>query len=358
MEPNAGLQSRKSRLYGVLGGAVIFTIIAASWVGNLLYYQAHLLDEPVFLEHYYEASFHPEETLELYYITHKSDDRRLISIQPILIREEEGRASSLDGEITSWRVVHSAPYGSYGPYQVHKVSVQKPYDWTQEDDADGETGTVRGEVEESDTGEVGKTEAAETAEAKTNENEGDGAAYHFREMKAWFQDGTSYLVSVGDIQLLPWNLKNSIELPWSGISSMGSSTGEFSSTVRVNSDLEMTEIELALADRIGDAVDYQLNSRDFRFSLEHGIEYEDSQEESWMPPHVLKEGDHFTVEYTFRFPDGDVRQSHVYYSELRMKLEGLNEDGAAYSWFERMHHSPWLNKANVRQVVKNQREEE
>ncbi len=68
---------------------------------------------------------------------------------------------------------YSNSHGKYGPYQVHKASLQQPYDWQPE-------GHPYGAVEESD------------------------MVYHFREMEVWFQDGTTYQVAVGDIKLLPW----------------------------------------------------------------------------------------------------------------------------------------------------------
>lgn len=45
-----------------------------SWIGNYLYFQSNQLDQPIFLDHYYETYIQDESYLTFYYLSNKTDD--------------------------------------------------------------------------------------------------------------------------------------------------------------------------------------------------------------------------------------------------------------------------------------------
>ncbi|MGR9049775.1 hypothetical protein ACQ4XT_14220 [Halobacillus faecis] len=52
-------------------------IIAISWGGNLWFYQSKQLEEPIFLEHFYDGT----GMFELYYLTNREDPARVVSVE-------------------------------------------------------------------------------------------------------------------------------------------------------------------------------------------------------------------------------------------------------------------------------------
>jgi len=49
-------------------------IVFISWIGNYLYFQSKQLDQPIFLDHYYETYMQDASTLTFYYLSNKTDD--------------------------------------------------------------------------------------------------------------------------------------------------------------------------------------------------------------------------------------------------------------------------------------------
>ncbi|GAA0134315.1 hypothetical protein YSY43_11550 [Paenibacillus sp. YSY-4.3] len=56
---------------------IVFILITGSWVGNLLFYNASQLPEPVFLKHYFEVQGALGQMFELKYLENKAADRRV-----------------------------------------------------------------------------------------------------------------------------------------------------------------------------------------------------------------------------------------------------------------------------------------
>lgn len=58
-------------------------ILILSWVGNLSYFYAHQLREPVFLKQYISGRFYPKQNLEFdfYYITNRDEDLDVVSVE-------------------------------------------------------------------------------------------------------------------------------------------------------------------------------------------------------------------------------------------------------------------------------------
>ncbi|QUI24595.1 hypothetical protein HZI73_20815 [Vallitalea pronyensis] len=57
------------------------SLLLMSVIGNIWYYEAQRIDEPIVLQHYYEISLRQgENMMEVYYITNKNDGAKLIDI--------------------------------------------------------------------------------------------------------------------------------------------------------------------------------------------------------------------------------------------------------------------------------------
>jgi hypothetical protein len=52
---------------------VVMVIVVISWISNYLYFQAKQLDQPIFLDHYYETYLQEENYLTFYYLINKQD---------------------------------------------------------------------------------------------------------------------------------------------------------------------------------------------------------------------------------------------------------------------------------------------
>lgn len=63
-----------------IGTVTAFVLIAASWIGNLRYFQAHQLGEPTFLEHHIEVLKEQGDTFELYYLEDIHGEKKINSI--------------------------------------------------------------------------------------------------------------------------------------------------------------------------------------------------------------------------------------------------------------------------------------
>ncbi|WP_042166349.1 hypothetical protein [Paenibacillus gorillae] len=86
------------RKYGLV---LLLLVIAASWGGNLWYYKMQKLEQPVFLQHYYETSASLFQHTSLYYVMNKDDRRevayfelpngQLLRVEHTRTRDEQGR---------------------------------------------------------------------------------------------------------------------------------------------------------------------------------------------------------------------------------------------------------------------------
>ncbi|MFF2091446.1 hypothetical protein [Paenibacillus sp. NPDC058174] len=80
---------------------LLLLVIAVSWGGNLWYYKMQKLEQPIFLQHYYEMPASLFEHTSLYYVLNKDDRReagyfelpngQLLQVEHTQIREEQGR---------------------------------------------------------------------------------------------------------------------------------------------------------------------------------------------------------------------------------------------------------------------------
>lgn len=69
-------------------------IVVISWVGNYLYFQSKQLEQPIFLDHYYETYLQEDNYLTFYYLTNKQDPTQ---INYALIDGLEAYPISIDG---------------------------------------------------------------------------------------------------------------------------------------------------------------------------------------------------------------------------------------------------------------------
>ncbi|GGG61555.1 hypothetical protein [Paenibacillus radicis (ex Gao et al. 2016)] len=86
------------RKYGL---SLLLLVIAASWGGNLWYYKMQKLEQPIFLQHYYEMPASLFQNTSLYYVMNKDDLRepvyfelptgQLLQVAHIQSRDERGR---------------------------------------------------------------------------------------------------------------------------------------------------------------------------------------------------------------------------------------------------------------------------
>jgi hypothetical protein len=56
-------------------------IIFLSWIGNVAYYQSKQLDQPIFLNHFYEGFLREEKSFTFYYLTNKRDPAEVSHVQ-------------------------------------------------------------------------------------------------------------------------------------------------------------------------------------------------------------------------------------------------------------------------------------
>jgi len=64
----------------ILWGGLVIVIL--SWTGNYLYFQAQQLEQPIFLEHYYETSMREQDTIEFtfYYLSNKRNPSEVLYV--------------------------------------------------------------------------------------------------------------------------------------------------------------------------------------------------------------------------------------------------------------------------------------
>ncbi|SDX05225.1 hypothetical protein [Paenibacillus sp. CF384] len=75
--------------------------VAASWVGNVWFYESQKVDKPIFLKHYYEMPESLLQHMRLYYLTNKDSSREpyqveladgiMLHVEHIETRDEKGR---------------------------------------------------------------------------------------------------------------------------------------------------------------------------------------------------------------------------------------------------------------------------
>lgn len=56
-------------------------LVFLSWIGNYVYYQSKQLDQPIFLEHFYQGVISEEKSFTFYYLTNKQDPAEVTHVQ-------------------------------------------------------------------------------------------------------------------------------------------------------------------------------------------------------------------------------------------------------------------------------------
>ncbi|MFF2483085.1 hypothetical protein [Paenibacillus sp. NPDC058071] len=234
-----------------LGGVLL--AIALSWIGNLTYYHSQKLEAPLFLEHYYEipASL---GTFSIYYIRNADSKRDLVSVQ-------------LDGQ--AWYVQHIASRDRKGRLELVEAFLMQ---------------RLPGSSEE------GLKEVNEASEGK-----------------AFFSDGFSMHVTLGQIRIYP-DMDQEIAGRLSATMSSGSSgnwTYENKTSYSVNEKVTVAAAEFGFTDVLDGAATVEINGAAVQ---ENGVVGLD-----------LKQGNSFSTSITVYLPKTDERRRHAYWNRLALK---------------------------------------
>ncbi len=260
---------------------------ACVWVGNYGYYLAHKLPDIVFLNHYYAFTPSPGRPMDLYYVTHRASRRQLVTVQ---ISEQ-----------VHWYVRGTSTYGDYGPYRLHKASL--------------ELIPQEGQL---------PTEALGT----------------FREFRVWYSDGPSETVPIGEITFTP--AEDLQGLPLETVQASSSSTGEHHHTLAAKQDVRLQSVAFSLHSRIADAFDMSVHR---------------TMHEEVTVPFELKTGETVTIDGWFRFEPNDPRRMEAYMPEMRLGLEpaeGSASSGIRY-WTQTFYKAPEPDKQGIRRLIEDRK---
>ncbi|MFS0722524.1 hypothetical protein [Paenibacillus sp. 1P07SE] len=282
----------KSKLISKGWAMLLVLCVTGIWGGNYYYYYAHKFDGAVMLDHYYETQVTPGETVNFYYVTHRSSSRELVAI-----RLSDG---------LYWHARYQQYHGEYGPYILKSAVVEIGY-------------------------------PDQTLPDQTYER--------FTEIEAWFNDGTVDTLPVGSIQFLP--APQPASSPVDTTFGMSSSDGDHRYDLRMMEDLRILDVYPTLGEKIGDALDYSLLSSPPEYTaVERAIQ-------SGFPIE-LKRGQGTSVVYTIHIPDQDPRSLHVYRSSLRLSLELANGEHKTLDLPLRSY--PQASKETIKELVERRTE--
>ncbi|WP_020618572.1 hypothetical protein [Paenibacillus daejeonensis] len=282
------IQSRLSK--GLI--ALLVVCIAGMWGGNYYYYYAHKLEGAVLLNHYYEAPIIPGETLDFYYITHRSSSREVVALR-------------LSGELY-WHTKYQSERGEFGPYTLKAATIQ-----------------------------IGHPEVPLPEQAYER----------FQSIEVWFNDGVHEVLPIGDIQLLPYTQPARVAIEETFGSS--NSNGEHRSTFRALEDLSIVSVQTTLDNQISDVLDFEFLSSPPEYTrVEQAIQA--------GLPIELKQGNGISLNYTFRIPEQDPRSFDIYRGKLQLLLQLA--DGEQATWDFTLNTYPQPTQEAIMQLIEEREE--
>lgn len=298
-----------------IGIVAAFVLVAASWIGNVWYFQAQQLGKPMFLEHYVEVIQESGDTIELYYLEDLHGDKK---INTVFIPEyPEIRIES-----------HTPNYKRYIHQQLGRIVLSMPID----------------------------------SSDLTHDQASDPSI--IRTVSVVFNDGSIEEVDIGEIQLINGLSDQAPNTPIKGISS-GGGTGEGFDTgytgFRISRPAQLQRIESSYISLVN------------KGQLELYLDYSRREKKSGMISSAVKMGDidklgtplrklvfpvqlkrseYFRLSY--RYPYIQEGADRVYRLRLRLGMEDQNRQ----QWTEVMfiNLQPYLTGEKVRDLVRERRE--
>ena len=257
---------------------LLFICLAGIWGGNYYYYYAHKLEGAVLLNHYYETPIIPGETLDFYYVTHRSSSREIVALR-------------LSGELY-WYTKYQSERGEFGPYTLKAATIQ-----------------------------IGHPEVPLPEQAYER----------FQSIEVWFNDGAHEVLPIGDIQFLPYERPARVAIEETFGSS--SSSGEHRSTFRALEDLRILSVQTTLDHQISDVLDFEFLSSPPEYTrVEQAIQA--------GLPIEMKQGNGISLNYTFRIPDQDPRSFDIYRAKLQLLLELTDDEQVTWDFMLNTYPQP------------------
>ncbi|WP_041721185.1 hypothetical protein [Alkaliphilus metalliredigens] len=167
-------------------------LIVFSWIGNFMYFQSYQLEEPLFMEHYYDRGLRELVSFEIRYLINKNDNVNIYRIDIPGIPSERIRVSEQ----------YSIDYVQHNlGVMVVEITDEEMHSWLNED------GIV------------------------------------FNEMTVYFNNGTSQQVDIGEIKIQKREAIDWEERALSQVSGGGSSNGNSYSLHKVEESLKVLSFE-------------------------------------------------------------------------------------------------------------------
>ncbi|MGM1047496.1 MAG: hypothetical protein ACQEXX_15270 [Bacillota bacterium] len=301
-----------------IGTMTAFVLVAASWIGNLWYFQAHQLGEPIFLEHHVEVLKESGDTFDLYYLEDVHGKKKIRTI--FIPNYPEMRIEA-----------HTVEYSKYTHQQMGRfiVSVQS--------------------------GNSDKKEGNKATDPQFIET-----------VLVHYSDGSSAKKNIGEIRLIDNRFDDPKKLPpIEGTSSGGSSesggVGTGFNSFRISRLAELQEIESAYLSLM-ETSQFELYF-DYQLSENKGGLSSPEAESASIPmlgtplkelqlPIQLNKNDYIRLSYRYR--PSPVERGKVYRLSLRLRLKERN--GVQWNKFVPISfNSPYLTEAEVRSLLSERR---
>lgn len=184
---------------------IVVLLIAASWVGNVWYYQSMQLEKPIFLKHYMIVNGNQSDMIELTYLENKMKGRKVTGIR---LEELPMLRFQIDPHPNSYR--HQVLGKAYGEWRTE---------------------------------EAGQMEKVPVT---------------IKEATVYYNEGQPEKVPIGEINVL-WEQRESL-LETS--SSRGSSDGTGQYSVTVKQSLTLEQVDYSFSDRISSMFELTMEGRD------------------------------------------------------------------------------------------------
>ncbi|RXZ84186.1 hypothetical protein EBB07_03685 [Paenibacillaceae bacterium] len=299
---------------------VIITVvlIAASWIGNWMYYEKMKMGEPIFLEHNYELSGLNGEMFDIFFLEDRDADVTVTSVE---FPNTFGMQSQL-----------LLNKDTYGHQVLRKVSftlksAEQEMDETDEVDELDETWTI--------------DERWKTFDAQT--------------VHVYYSNGTTKEVNIGRVRVMP--RPSTVEQPFEFSSGGSSSDHSGFQSMTLSSPLVIQSIKSPAADQLDEWLGISLNIT-APFTETDMLQGMPKDFESGTPikdislPLELEKGQALRIDHKFRFPADLTVAAALVPSYIAIHFEGELENGKPFHYSYNLRYQPYFRNSEIRELIR------
>lgn len=293
--------------------------VIISWLGNYFYFHSKQLEQPIFLDHFYETTL-LHDNLTFYYLTNKTDQSE---IHYVLVDGVEAYPISTDAYV--WDTSNTPRYEQeFNHHYLKSVSLHIP--------------TIDIPVKE-----------------------GTDDVWSFKEITAVFSDGKTVTANIGEVHIVGEHL---IEDAFESRASSSSSNHRHTESMIASHDLVVENMVIPFAEEVADDIYMKIDSNQEQLKELNSLQnngghpplwYEDQLNLSWKELSGVPISDEI---FPFHLNKNEwlqlatqVNQEQTRYLDFGVKIIGTTDSGKPFTKRSYLNAQPYFTQKKINEII-------